>query len=555
MLYSIHFQLFTMKNTLALALIMAFATQANAITWYVATNGNNNNPGTLDQPFKTLPMAIEVASPGDEIQLRGGNYISQEIRINKSNLLIKSYPGEWAIITAVTDVEDISACLWYSDPETSGGSLQRLEIVGGYYYAIKFETNWDWDNSVPFNQRRGVSNVTIKDCKIHHSGRDGIKLTPACANISILNCEIHHTGVGPGAQLDFNAEGIDNVNAPDLTVRGCYFHDIATTGIYVKGGGRNCVIEGNRVENCGEGGIYLGFYTDAEWFDTQSNPLYFENINGLVMNNLIINTQHAGIGLWGAKDAQVYNNTVINGGQAEHSGLFFNTTDVWIDDNNSAQVGSQNVRIQNNLFVQSANQTLAMVRVREGALVGNTNLVDNNFYYDPNGAVFLDDNLDWQEWTLADWKAQTFRDLHSFAVNPNLDANYHLQANSPCINAGVNIAGVIRDFDGHLRSDGAHDVGADEYGSVSAVQGTSQLTDFDWRILGNPVLDQIVFEVVSDKNLETQVRIIGLDGRMPYSQALRIQAGKAVYQLEISELPYGFMILSIGACSRTFMRQ
>ncbi len=514
-----------MKSILISGLLL-LAMSAHATTWYVATNGNDNNPGTLSSPFKTLPAAIEAASPGDEILLRGGNYISQEIRINKSDLHIKSYPGEWAIISAVTNVEDISACLWYNEPETTGGSLERLEIVGGYYYAIKFETNWDWDNSVPFSLRRGVSNVIVKDCNIHHSGRDGIKLTPACANITIQNCEIHHTGSGPGALLDFNAEGIDNVNAPNLKVRGCHFHDIATTGIYVKGGGRNCIIEGNRVENCGEGGIYLGFYTDAEWFDTDFNPTYFENINGLVFNNLIVNTQHAGIGLWGAKDAQVYNNTVINGGQAEHGGLFFNTTDVWIDDDNSARVGSQNVRVQNNIFVQSASQDLAMVRVREGALSGNANVIDNNFYYDPNGAVFLDDNLDWQEWTLAQWKAQTFRDLHSFDTDPKLDVTYHLLANSPCINAGVDISIVTLDIDGHLRSDGANDVGADEFGSVTVVQGPSQQADFGLNILGNAASDQLLFEVVSEKKIETVAQILGLDGRILRSKTLLVASGK-----------------------------
>ncbi len=532
-----------------------FATFAHATTWYVATNGNDNNPGTLSSPFKTLPAAIEAASPGDEILLRGGNYTSQEIRINKSDLHIKSYPGEWAIIVAVNDVEDVSACLWYNEPETTGGSLERLEIVGGYYYAIKFETNWEWDNSVPFDQRRGVSNVTLKDCNIHHSGRDGIKLTPACANISILNCEIHHTGVGPGALIDLNAEGIDNVNAPSLTVRNCYIHDVATTGIYVKGGGRNCVIEQNTLENCGEGGIYLGFYTDAEWFDTDFNPNYFENINGLVANNLIIGTQHAGIGLWGAKDAQVYNNTVINGGQAEHADLFFNTTDVWLDDNNSARVGSQNVRIQNNIFVQSANQNLAMVRVREGALGGNSNVIDNNIYFDPNGAVFLDDNLDWQEWTLAQWKAQTFRDLHSFDVDPKLSATYHLLANSPCINTGVNIPLITRDIDGHLRSDGANDVGADEYGSVSGVQGLSHLTGFNLNILGNPIKNQLVFEVFSEKQVETTLQILGLDGHVFQKRTLSLATGRSEFRLELDQLPVGLYVLNMGNSSRSFVKK
>lgn len=543
-----------MKKILFFALAFGLVSPALATTWYVAPNGNDNNPGTLSSPFKTIPVALDAANPGDEILLRGGNYTSQEIRINKSDLHLKSYPGEWAIITAATNVEDISACIWYNEPETTGGSLERLEIIGGYYYAIKFETNWDWDNAVPFSQRRGVSNVTVKDCNIHHSGRDAIKLTPACANISILACEIHHTGVGPGALLDFNAEGIDNVNAPNLTVRGCHFHDIATTGIYVKGGGRNCVLERNTLENCGEGGIYLGFYTDAEWFDTDFNPSYYENINGLVANNLIVNTQHAGIGLWGAKDPQVYNNTVINGGQAEHGGLFFNTTDVWIDDNNSARVGSQNVRVQNNIFVQSTSQNLAMVRVREAALTGN-NVIDNNFYYDPNGAVFLDDNLDWQEWTLAQWKAQTFRDLHSFDTDPKLTATYHLQANSPCINSGVNLVGITLDLDGQLRSDGANDVGADEYGAVSGVQGAFPNSDFTLIVLGNPVVDQLVFEVTIDKSVEAECQILTLDGRVMWSQILNLPAGKSIQSLKEKNWSAGVYVLKLGNLSRVFLQK
>jgi hypothetical protein len=274
----------------------------------------------------------------------------------------------------------------------------------------------------------------------------------------------------------------------------------------------------------------------------------------LVANNLIVNTQHAGIGLWGAKDAQVYNNTVINGGQAEHGGLFFNTTDVWIDDNNSARVGSQNVRVQDNTFVQSANQDLAMVRVRENALTGN-NVIDNNFYYDPNGVVFLDDNLDWQEWTLAQWKAQTFRDLHSFDVDPKLNATYHLQANSPCINAGVNIPLITRDIDGHLRSDGANDVGADEYGSVSAVQGPSQATDFALNFLGNPVSEQLVFEVFSEKNVETVAQILSLDGRIFSSQVLNVTSGKSMNSLEVAGMPSGAYVLKVGNWSRFFIKK
>lgn len=543
------------KHLLVLTIcITCIALKTNAAIWYVATNGNDNNAGTLSNPFKTLPAAIEAANPGDEIQLRGGNYISQEIRVNKSNLFIRSYPGEWAVLTAVTNIEDISSCIWYNEPETTGGTLERLEIVGGYYYGIKFETNWDWDNSIPFAQRHGVSNVIVRDCKIHHTGRDGIKLTPACSNISILNCEISFTGSGPGAQVDFNAEGIDNVNAPNLTVRGCNFHDIATTGIYVKGGGQNCVIEANFIQNCGEGGIYLGFYTDAEWFNTDVNPQYFENINGLVINNIIVNTQHAGIGLWGAKDAKVYNNTVINGGMSEMACLFLNTADVWIDDNTSARPGNFNAQIRNNIFVQGFGTT-PMVRVRENALTGGGHIIDNNCYNDPNGgAVFIDDNITWEDLTFAQWKAQSFRDLHSFETNPMLDENYKLTANSPCIDHGSDVPGLSKDFEGHTRTDGAPDIGADEFGTVSGVR-PSPNTDYYLRIAGNPVRSsQLQFNLSTDQSGTQSLFVAGSDGSIFIRKTVNIAPGDNYFTLNINGLPAGWYVLQVGPAQCRFVK-
>jgi hypothetical protein len=451
-------------------------------------------------------------------------------------------------------VEDVSACLWYNEPETTGGLLENLEIVGGYYYAIKFETNWDWDNSVPFAQRRGVSNVTVRNCNIHHSGRDAIKLTPACANILIDNCEIHHTGVGPGAQFDFNAEGIDNVNAPNLTVRGCHIHDVATTGVYVKGGGRNCLIEGNLIENCGEGGIYLGFYTDAEWFDTDFNPQYFENIDGLVVNNIVIGTQHAGIGLWGAKNARVFHNTVVNAAQAEHAALFFNTTDVWIDDNNSAQVGSQNVQVQNNIFVQSAAQTLAIARVREGALSG-TNLIDHNCYFDPNGALFIDDGLTWEDLSLSQWQAQSGRDAHSLGSNPLLDASGHLQAGSPCIGQAAVLNSVTKDFDGGPR-DGQPDLGADEFGATSNTYGPSANTDLQISLLGNPAVgDFLQFQISSTRQRSTTLQILTLNGQVLHHETFELTLGEQTLSRPIAQLPTGTYWLTVGGSTTAFVRQ
>lgn len=42
--------------------------------YYVAVDGSDSNPGTIDQPFATLQQAIDLAEPGELVYVRGGIY-------------------------------------------------------------------------------------------------------------------------------------------------------------------------------------------------------------------------------------------------------------------------------------------------------------------------------------------------------------------------------------------------------------------------------------------------------------------------------------------------
>ncbi|MEL6579228.1 MAG: DUF5123 domain-containing protein, partial [Cyanobacteria bacterium J06621_12] len=43
-------------------------------SYYVATNGSDDNPGTLSRPFKTIQKCAELVQPGSTCWLRGGIY-------------------------------------------------------------------------------------------------------------------------------------------------------------------------------------------------------------------------------------------------------------------------------------------------------------------------------------------------------------------------------------------------------------------------------------------------------------------------------------------------
>ncbi|MCF8247881.1 MAG: right-handed parallel beta-helix repeat-containing protein [Saprospiraceae bacterium] len=526
----------------------------SAVTWYVAPNGNDNNSGSLASPFKTIPAAIEAASPGDIIELRNGNYVSNEIRVTKSNLTIRSYAGEWAVITAPTNVEDIASCIWYNEPDVVGGTLERLEIVGGYYYGVSFETNWDWGEPT----RNGASNITIRNCKIHDTGRDCIKIKPACNNIQILSCELYNSGVGISnsvANGGPNAEGIDNVNGDGMVVRNCYIHDISTSGVYVKGGVKDCFIEENLIYNVQEGGILLGFYTDAEYFDQDgTNPAFYECQYSLARNNIVYNTGGAGIGFFAARNCSAYNNTVVTASPQFHAPLYLSPGEIWIDDNTTLTPPNFNIQAYNNIFVDQSGtgDEDYTVQIREGGMSG-TNLIDRNIYQKTNGTAKFDDGVSWPALTFSQWKSQMGFDANSQEANPKLDGNLHLQSSSPAIDAGQN-SPAARDYDAQPRS-GNFDIGADEYGNGTSLQvpppngtiGTGVdaaltpvrelLPEITVEVYPNPASEFIMVKT-GDNYLTPTITLASLDGKR-----MKTVIGDKII---VSELPNGLYLLTVS---------
>jgi hypothetical protein len=438
-------------------------------TIYVATTGNDDNDGSQNKPFRTLAKAVAMAAAGATIELRAGTYESREIPIEVSNLTIRSFPGERATIKAVNNVEEVSMALWFHDPTIKGGLLENLDIEGGYYYTVKFESNWDWDESIPFEKRFGVSNVTIRNCRIHDSGRDCVKITPGCNNIQILNCEIYRSGVRDPS----NAEGIDNVNANNMVVRNCYLHDIATNGLYAKGGARNCIIENNLIMNVGEMGITAGFLdTDAEWFDLSTNPNYQESFDIIIRNNIIANAKWGGVGLFAAVRSQVVNNTFVNVASNTLGALHISRGETYTGPNGTIlkTPPCRDLKILNNIFVQPQVTDRPMIRIRYyeddmAESLAGTNQINYNRYFHPGTAPFYE-NRQQRNITFAQWRSQTGFDANSSEGDPGLNAQFHLVTGSPCTKVGIQQDIVTADFDGNTRT-GKPDLGADETGGAA----------------------------------------------------------------------------------------
>ncbi|MBI3150458.1 MAG: right-handed parallel beta-helix repeat-containing protein [Betaproteobacteria bacterium] len=455
----------------------ALAPPTFAAEWFVSPTGSDApGSGSLAQPFKTLGYLLApdrgVLTAGDTITLRGpsGNnvYPETELRL-RLPLTLQSYPGEWAVIQCPLNLEN-GVCIQI-DPEASGSRISRLEVTGGNLYGIFMQTEWDSGNN---RGGRGASNIVIEDCKIHDTGRDAIKITPKSDDITIRRCEIYNTGrIYPaGTPLDEkNAEGIDNVNGSRMRVEDCFIHDIATNGLYFKGGAADVIVERNRIERTGEGGIMVGYDTSPEYFDTAVNPQYYESIRGTVRNNVIRDTGYAGIGLYAARDALVANNTLVHTATSGHAAIYFGVT-LQDFDPIAGRPPTVNPLIRNNLVIQNGGDC---VRVRWAneiteaglySLQGNPG-TDYNWFHNESGACNFADNRPGSPLadggSFAQWQSAEAADVHSQTGSVSVTADGHLPAGSPAIDQGQTLTQVTDDIDRQPRS-GAYDIGADEAG-------------------------------------------------------------------------------------------
>jgi hypothetical protein len=412
-----------------------FIGEANAKTIYVAKNGNDRNPGTLAQPLATPARALDLASPGDTIYLRAGRYVIDHfLWIDKANLTLASNPGEKAAIVGGTEEND-------KNPSSviitaaNNISILNLEIEGGSYYGIK----------VDLDKEPTSRGVTIRGCYIHGSGRDCIKTFNA-DNLLIEDCEI-----GPSGLRDpSNAEGIDSIGSIGVTIRNCYVHDAATTGIYLKGGARNGLVERNRVERSRGSGILLGQDTDLEYMRDKAR---YECLDSVARNNIISDTQYAGIGTYSGSNVRFENNTVYEAAKQGQAGFYV----VW----NSREVPAQKVTFKNNIVVVNSHRPQVFLFNLSDQLVSDSNLYFGNrlFRRESKALGRVDD------WTFPQWKQGLKIDGQSLFADPLLDEDNLLKprVGSSAFDRGEALPDVKTDYTGAARPQGAaYDIGAYE---------------------------------------------------------------------------------------------
>jgi len=442
----------------------SLATQAVAATYYVSTVGvDSTSGGTLLSPWKTIPYALKQVPAGSTIQLRAGTY-SGGFTVAKQGTTLEAYPHEVAKIAAPTTDSRVEVSVRIQ-VDADNVTLRNLDISGGYYYAVKTETNWD--SGPEFMPYHGPKNLLIENSKLHDSGRDVIKLTFGADYARILKSEIYNSG----RRDPSNAEGVDAVNVNALLVQDNYIHDITTNGIYVKGGSTSPVIERNLIKRVGHGGIGCGQDTGYEWFELNSNPELFESIDCMVRNNIVVNSGSAGIFSQASLRSKILNNTLLNVATTYQAGLVVMGVPHSVPGLSTPRNRlDQDATIINNVVVVNSRRPVFSIRDFGGGTEGAVTLKNNLYHNSSTAALFSDEPRGWAG-GLSAWKAHTGQDQARIEAAPMLDATTHrLAPGSPAIDVGYGAAEVADDIDGKPRPAGrAPDIGASEFGAAAAI--------------------------------------------------------------------------------------
>jgi len=424
-------------------------------TYYVSPNGDDSNPGTYERPWRTPGYASKQLQPGDTLIILGGRYVLSEYW---EDMITPPSGREDAWITirgeegnrpVLVGRDNLLAAIELSD--VSYVRIENLEITS--------------DNGAQFREgvhASSLSHIVLKDLYIHHIDEMGIDVADA-HDFQIIDCEITYCGFGSIGGPAGTQGGWRNV-----LIKGC---SLSYSGHYYQGGPGPSPYD--RPDGFGiepsDGPIEIvdciAEHNRGDGFDSKAEHTYIHNC--IAANNFA-----DGIKVWG--DGSRVENCLVYGigdgdatptpwagiviDQVEKPNARFELINVAVHDNPERQ--SYPMYVQYGVDVPI---TLVMVNciIANGqgeVYIGDsvTLEVRNCLFYRPgedvqvyaNGRTYTAEQIEAGELG----EGCLSRDPMFVAPAWGTTGDYHLQPDSPCIDAGANIPDLPQvDLDGNPR--------------------------------------------------------------------------------------------------------
>lgn len=466
-------------------------TSNSGTVYYVSPDGNDSNPGTVDQPWKTVNYAAgenSAVKAGDTIMVQPGTY-TELINLGKSG------NGESGDITLKANGN-----VTLLDPEPLNGSFGKgvIQSSGKSHWTIDgfHIENSSWAGIA----LRDASNMTLQNNHTSNTGASGIIVMPdhyfdggeaevTSKNIKVLNNTVENANARwPGGQVDFSTPdslgtqeslsiwGVDGFEVANNTVTGG-----KREGIDIKTGSRNGSVHDNYVSGSASlSGTYGGYrggpalYIEGNRAASFNIDVYKNVVTGNVADGIVVADEVPEIG--DVSDIRVYDNVVSgNGLQGVNPGngiaVTSNVRDVEIF-NNTVDNNVQGLNIDGSGYVTGGYKPTDIV-VRNNSF---TNSTYRNGLIEDAGNVTLESNVFSNKFEqmyeggtgIDNMNASNNTKVQSVGfVNPSGN-DFHLGSASPAIDTGFSAIGQYDQYDKDSvqRPQGAGtDIGAYEHAS------------------------------------------------------------------------------------------
>ncbi|WP_413935491.1 right-handed parallel beta-helix repeat-containing protein [Nitrospira sp. BLG_1] len=251
----------------------------HAATYYVATSGDNGNPGTSSQPWRTVGYAVSKMIAGDTTYVKGGTYNESGIKFRRSGtsaspIKLLNVPGQFPIINCA------------SKSATSANSV-LFQNGSGYKYAIGWIT---------------LEGFEIRNC---YNGILLYNLHDSAIRRNWVHDNINQGVLGNGTRILFDRNRI-NHNGPFATKP----DSIKAHGIYLNGSAITAT--NNLIYDNLSYGITLNGASGSVYDTTvHAGPEFAASNNWVIANNTFAYSRNrGGIVVWGstAKNARIENN-------------------------------------------------------------------------------------------------------------------------------------------------------------------------------------------------------------------------------------------------------
>jgi len=438
--------------------------------FYVAPDGTDSNPGTIEQPWATINHAAEVLASGQTVFVRDGIYqLTRRIIVKNSGaenawITFTAYPGEFAVFDA-GDIDIGNPAAYPHDQGTF--QIERVSYIRVIGLAIhkSHQAGFMVRDSHHVELYNNITDTTFSpgiaawDTNQDSRGTEYIKIignTVTNANTwDMLPKGYQREGEPPH-------EAISIAGAQNFEVAYNYLYQSDKEGIDVKEVSKHGKVHHNYIDQMDRQGLYV----DA-WFGAIEDIEVYQNVvrncrgAGLVLSvengksvsnvrvhhNLIYNNLGTGIffSRWGdgpRSNIKIYNNTVYhNGYGTPNSGdkYFWITGGLYLFSNNL-----EDIDIRNNIFADNRAFQIAysdhwqkidadIHKVFEK----NKIVITHNLIFDQNKETYP---------VYVGWPPDMYADAWAFeGTNPVVDdpkftnppdGNYSLQPGSPAVDAG-----------------------------------------------------------------------------------------------------------------------